>query len=622
MKDKWYDFKLTSFYFFLPLSICIYLSFAIPSIGDPITPDEVWWYSKPVFIENSEFSGDFAKYLWSPPLYGYLLTLSFWLFDTNEVSARLIGVLFNISTIVITFLLAKEISLVANTMRVTPKVSGAKDEDGNQKGSSICKMQTDSNRREGISNNTSANVVYRQDLFGARPYLAASLAVIIYACNPMVIQGSLIVDIDNTILTTFMMLTIYCFVRVRDCLDVKNIILLCLLYSLALWSKLTLPPLIIISMLLFFIFNKDFKSNLNKTIIIFLAGSTIFLCSWWVVSYLEGLPFLHPLVYFLKSFTGQMHESMKHNNILFVRRVIRLGLWISPIVIVFIFLLCIERIKEFLKNRRLEIFDLLLIYSISIFIGYIVVGGLLFGFPKYHYPMMPVLSIVISVYIINSISSFSKKNFYLLIVIVLIGIIYNIVFVGDILYEFSFVLRKIVVENPLESSKVLQGIVYRLLYLVFFVVVVLFFLKKYTDWNNLKTTFIISLAITLISSSMALDIIQAKSPYLTRYCYGEAGTWELIEYLKKNKGEDGVTLATRDISYYMNEPLLPDAVWYKPEIFLKKIEDHKVVNVVYSIAHNDIRQFTKTLYNPKVQEELQTLFIEKEIGTYSVWTRK
>ncbi len=235
---------------------------------------------------------------------------------------------------------------------------------------------------------------------------------------------------------------------------------------------------------------------------------------------------------------------------------------------------------------------------------------------------MPVLSAMISVYIINNISSFSKKNFYLLIVIVLIGIIYNIVFVGDILYEFSFVLRKIVVESPLESSKVLQGIIYRMLYLVLFFIVVLFFLKKYTGWNNLKTTFIISLAITLFSSSMALDIIQAKAPYLTRYCYGESGTWELIEYLKKNKGEDGVTLATRDISYYMNEPLLPDAVWYKPEKFLKKIEDRKVVNVVYSIAHNDIRQFKTTLNNPELKKVLQRDFIKKTIGTYTVWTRK
>ena len=623
MKDKGFDVRLVSFYFLLPLSICIYLFFIIPSIGDPITQDELWWYRKPVFIEKGDFSGEFAKYLWSPPLYGYLLTLSFWLFDINEVSARLIGVLFNISTIIITFLLAKEISLVTNIVRVASEASGRKDKDGNQKGSSIIKVQTDGSLREGFNaNDTSAPEAYRQEFSGVRPYFAAALAVFIYACNPMVIQGSLIVDIDNTILTTFMMLIIYCFIKVRDCLNAKNIVLLCLIYSLALWSKLTLPPLIIFSILLFFLFNKDLKPNLYKIVIIFFAGSTIFLCSWWVVSYLEGLPFLHPLVYFLKSFTGQMHESMKYNKMLFVRRVFRLGLWISPIIIVFIFLLCIERVKDFLKNRYLEIFDLLLIYSVFIFIGYIVVGGLLFGFPKYHYPMMPVLSIVISVYIINSISSFSKKNFYLLIVIVLIGIIYNIVFVGDILYEFSFVLRKIVVENPLESSKVLQGIVYRLLYLVFFVVVVLFFLKKYTDWNNLKTTFIISLAITLISSSMALDIIQAKSPYLTRYCYGEAGTWELIEYLKKNKGEDGVTLATRDISYYMNEPLLPDAVWYKPEKFLKKIEDYKVVNVVYSIAHNDIRQFKKTLYNPRVQEELQTHFIEREIGTYSVWTRK
>lgn len=190
------------------------------------------------------------------------------------------------------------------------------------------------------------------------------------------------------------------------------------------------------------------------------------------------------------------------------------------------------------------------------------------------------------------------------------------------LYEFGFTLRKFVVENSLWISKVLQDIIFRLLYLVFFFVIVLFFLKKYANWYKFKAICIISLIITLISTSFALNIIQAKSNYLTRYCYGESGTWELIEYLKKNKGENGVTVATRDIAYYVNSPLLPDAVWYNPDEFLKEIEDYQVDNVVYSIGHNDVNQFTTTLYNPKVQEVLQEQFIKKKIGTYTVWARK
>jgi hypothetical protein len=255
-------------------------------------------------------------------------------------------------------------------------------------------------------------------------------------------------------------------------------------------------------------------------------------------------------------------------------------------------------------------------------VGYIVVGGMLFGFPKYHYPMMPALSVLISIYFINNLSTFRNKEICVFLLIIFAGIVYHIFFVGDMLYEFGFTLRKFVVENPLGTSKVLQDIVFRLLYSAFFFVIVLLILKKYAKWYKFKAICIISLIITLISSSFALNIIQAKSNYLTRYCYGESGTWELIRYLRENERDNRITVATRDIAFYVDAPLLPDAVWYNPDRFLKEIADYQVDNVVYSIGHNDINQFKTTLYNPKVQEKLRKHFIKKKIGTYSVWTRK
>lgn len=266
-----------------------------------------------------------------------------------------------------------------------------------------------------------------------------------------------------------MTLFVYCFIRVWKHLDFKNVVLLCFLYSLTLWSKLTTPPILIICMLLFFLLNKNRKLNLCKVMMIFLVGNAIFLSSWWIVSYLKELPFSQPLEYFIESFSSsQMQGSIKDVIILFVRRVFRLGLWISPVVIVFIFLLWGERIKDYFRNKHLTAFDFLVIYSTSIFVGYIVVGGMLFGFPKYHYPMMPVLSVLISIYFINNLSTFQKKEFCVFLIIIFVGIIYHIFFVGDMLYEFGFTLRKFVVENSLWISKVLQDIIFRLLYLVFF----------------------------------------------------------------------------------------------------------------------------------------------------------
>jgi len=135
---------------------------------------------------------------------------------------------------------------------------------------------------------------------------------------------------------------------------------------------------------------------------------------------------------------------------------------------------------------------------------------------------------------------------------------------------------------------------------------------------------ITSFTIAMITGNIALDIIQVKADYLTRYCYGDRGTKALINYLRENIRNGDNVIACRDIVFYVDRklPLLGDDIWYHPDAFIQVLQHPKTKYVIYSIGHNDIRQFFTTLHNPVVNTTLKRNFVKFQIGTYTIWTKK
>ena len=89
------------------LLVCIaaFLFFAFASINKPFVMDEIFFVNAAIG-ENLE---EFIAALTHPPLYVYMVMLSFKIFGVSEAAARLVGIIFSIATIILIYLLSLEI---------------------------------------------------------------------------------------------------------------------------------------------------------------------------------------------------------------------------------------------------------------------------------------------------------------------------------------------------------------------------------------------------------------------------------------------------------------------------------------------------------------------------------
>lgn len=231
---------------FIILCICIYLLFALFSIREPIMADQINFFNAAKLLDiGNVFFGkrtplvslDFPH----PLLYVHLLSFidKFW--GINTVNARLIGILCFIITLLFIYFISKKI------------------------------FEYDNNGR-----------------------LIALLACFLYSINPMVIQGSLLIDIDNTILTVALLFFIFYFVRFSERLNFKNLFLLGLLFALSLWTKLTTPLILILSIIMFHFLNGTYKKGLLQAFVILTIGVTLFLFTWRLYCYVYSQPFFAP----------------------------------------------------------------------------------------------------------------------------------------------------------------------------------------------------------------------------------------------------------------------------------------------------------------------------------------
>jgi len=299
-------------------------------------------------------------------------------------------------------------------------------------------------------------------------------------------------------------------------------------------------------------------------------------------------------------------------------------LWTSPYLVALLIYAIIFRTKEFMMERKAEFIDFLVLYGVVVLVGYSVVGIGCLQFPKYQFPGMIALPPILTYLFAKKNLSYSKREIVILTGSFLVGLFYFLFLVNDLLLKFNFDLREALAINSKLINPTLYDIskkgIWYLLFFLFFVGI-----GYMVKTRNCKKVMITSIYVSVMCSNVSLDIIHMNAEYMTRYCYGERGTKELVEYLNTVMVLDDIVLATPNITYFLkNErnPYFPNKVWNDKQKFLQIIGKRDVRFVVYSIGHNTIRQFSQVFRNPAVEEVLTKNFSMKKIGTYSVWEKK
>ena len=554
------------------MALCLFALFALLHVHQTISQDDLNYM---VAAKTLRETGTAIHYgygerikTYSPELYLQVLATGFRLFGVSEAVARLPGIMSGLLSIVLVFLITNSLS----------------------HGTQIERLQW------------------------------ASVVSLLYAVTPGLIQGALILAIDNTILIPPVLLMCWSFIKYLQQQKIQWLILTALAMMLALWGRVTTPPAIGLVMSAYALAGPwNWKTKL-RAIGALLLGAVLFIVSWYSYCLVFNVPFSGPFAYALRSLTGKTHDiafSQIAQNVLY------LMLWVGFFTTILFLVVVSRRMRVFFSGLEGGPEDLFLLSGLSLVIGYFFIGGAIFGYPKYQAPAIPLLYIFIGIALSKTHSEshyWRAQKLGIALFLALIACALQMWIVGDWIYLIRYQVRaslaflspslsEIGREMSLKAAFVCA--VYGLLFVIF---------HRFSSMTVVGMLFAFS-----IGSNVGMAVLQGSARYHTGYNYGGLGTVEVAAYVRTHVPADSVVIAPNEVTYYLklpNSPYWPDPFWTDIDQLKKRLADQNTSGLVYSIATNTILQIQTITSNESLRAFLRKNYDHTTVGTYRVWIRK
>ncbi|MFH1767596.1 MAG: hypothetical protein ABH858_00360, partial [Candidatus Omnitrophota bacterium] len=233
---------------------------------------------------------------------------------------------------------------------------------------------------------------------------AKYIAAVLYLLNPLLLQHCLVINADNNILTTAILVFIYFFIRFEvkteggeDRKYVLSRFPLAFLLALCFWAKELTPIFVSAGIVLYRITAGDVKKAIMDFFLVAILGLVLFWLTWWLYCFFTATDVLA----FVK-FTI-INKSKYAFRLGFIKSILdgffvvfRWPLyWVSAPFFTILILLLFQRIKSFFKQKKAVITDCIFLVAACVWFPY------LFFKPnpdmmKYQYPAYPLFIIFIS----------------------------------------------------------------------------------------------------------------------------------------------------------------------------------------------------------------------------------
>ncbi|OVE78099.1 hypothetical protein BVX98_01420 [bacterium F11] len=498
---------------FLLWPLLLYIGVAYFSLSKPLTLDE----ANPIAINADAIIHDGWKALSQPDpsnpnqnryeishpiLYDYVLALHFRLFGGDTVAARLIGVSFFFITLLLIFVLS-------------------------------------------------------QQLFPGRTgQLIGVFATLLYAMNPFIVQHSLLLTSDTSLLPVTLLIFVCVFLHFGSRPSWKSTVSLSLSFAFCLWAKEVTPFFLLIGMFLYVWHSQNFKSALIVTSKVGLFGVLLFGLTWILYCNATGLP---PLIFVKfslldKALSPEFNQEHRSLNAMIYKFsfVIR---WLTPAFFCLLIMALLRRVtllwrfpKKGAPTDFLWIF-LILFGAITNFHMY--------ANPRYQFPIYGMGVILIGEFLFHSHSKSNRQNWFMILPLgIIVGILLALIpyeplhelillrqtsqFTGQFEPHLAYILMRIG----------LDVFIFSLLPLGTFFI----FQKVMRISFSHASRWIPALVSVFIATSVSLNIKQTQ-PFTTAISwsiqsYGERGFWDTLEFLKKNIG-NSVPVIRKDLAYYL-----------------------------------------------------------------------
>ena len=488
--------------------------------------------------------------LWHPPLYLYLLGLNFRLSGGDEAAVRGMGVGIMLLTALVVYALGQT-------------VAGG----------------------------------------GSRGRACGLLATVLFLVSPLVIQSAVVVDIDGTLLLLAMSAWALVYLRWQSTRNLRQLAVLGVLLTLALWTKTTTPLALVLVVLVYQTLNRQPLLGLRQAAVIFAVGLPLYLGSWGLVAAATGMPFeMHFQWTAWQLFDASQYTRSWLGDAARMRGELAPALvWTSPYLAAAFAALGMVRVAAWIKTRRAAPVDFLLLLGGLVLVVYFV--KLAANFPKYHVGMLPFWAVALAWWAVDWTASVGRRERWL----------YLGLFVGALAYHLALVR-----DAPMWQTDLVWEPLLLTPALVLFMWAVAGALSP--QWRALTPRCAVGLLLLYVAWAVAVDGSQARADYSTNYYYGTRGQREAAALLDALE-YDGPWVGPKEVAWYARNQYYIDAdtFWWLVQARGLRFEGH--------VLGHDTRVVVPWTMDPQVRNFFWRQLAEQyeqvgEVADYALWVRR
>jgi hypothetical protein len=448
---------------------------------------------------------------------------------------------------------------------------------------------------------------------------AGPVALALAATMPLAAQGGAIADIDNSLLVLLVFLQCWSVDRFVARRDWWSGCLVPLATALALWGRLTTPSIL----LPVFVVYAGGRAGRRMALAVagaWGAGWLLLLASWGGYCALTGVAFADPFVYLRDSLlfatVGSRGASLR--KVAFTG--VYLWLWLGGGVLALVALAAVQRLRGWWHEREWRREDLYLGAGLCLLLGYTVVGGTLFGFPKYHCPAVPLLLIGCSPVLAGLRTEGNPPPLRWILGFFALALLTQYAAIGDPILLLRLDLRQAMVSASQPVRPLLARLACRLLLGVLLVLAPLLVAR----WRRLRPVpLLVALALGM---NVGLLVRQGLGGYQTGYDYGDRGdTRAVAAWLRPRLEPDSWAMVPGEVAHLLDRPGLPyleNDQWKNVPNVVRALRLQRMKAAGISILTNDVEQYRTLTANPEIRAVLDKDYTEYHIGAYVLFLRK
>lgn len=395
-----------------------------------------------------------------------------------------------------------------------------------------------------------ARLLYRDAAEGSDWRAIAGLAIFLYALNPLIVQNSVLIDIDNGLLTTALTALLCLWLASRHWPARARVVALSAGFAICLWIKLPTPPMLAAALIAGEAWRRNWREA-GVALAFALAGAALFVVTHSVYGALTGYTLADAFAAFAWR-AGNESSILSQAPGTLVQTAGVLVFWLG-LPFALLALPMISNSAQRIARGRVRDEDIALLYAAGVFAFYSTMIVPAWGYPRYHTPALPILFLAVSAWVVRQTAQASRPFWIAGGLIVAAGALYLALFVGDPLYD----IYRATFETTALSERLRIGgaAIARTALPVLIVTGVSVALAQRIGVSR-AGALAGGLTALALGSYLATNLIQVTAHYSTRYryTYVYADRARATDAVRAGVPLDGYSLTDKDLLWYADRP--------------------------------------------------------------------